>query len=539
MDTNLRAEELFSVEIQKAILAADYMVVVLSPDVNRDNPPSFVQRELLFATQEEIGKKVFAVKAAPCFVPVIIAGVTWLPFHSGDFAANFETLCAKIENVRAPVSAARQTLAIPNRRQLELAYLQDLAKQYGVWGKVYTDLSATQQYMPATPEPEIADQDVMSVLNEMFEQVEMAFDQYISSGHSADDDADKQPLETFASLTDAIGQVSRLALLGEPGCGKTTSLRCLAGLERPTSGRISIGDRVVTAIKEGIFVSPEKRQIGMVFQSYAIWPHMTVFENVAYPLRAMGIPRQSIAPRVNRVLQLVQLEKFGQRYSSQLSGGQQQRVALARSLVAEPTLLLFDEPLSNLDANLRIQMRLEIRELQKRLGFTGVYVTHDQAEALAIADRVAVMQGGLLRQIGTPREVYEQPADTFVAGFMGNTNLLKSTVRERANGETLVEIDGGFALRLLNAPPTSKGETVTISARPEILKLLPAGATKAYMTTWPAEIAFSTFIGDTIIYHARMGPHTVEIREAPDVTYEPGSSVLISVDPARCRLLRE
>lgn len=336
-----------------------------------------------------------------------------------------------------------------------------------------------------------------------------------------------------------VAESEMLVLVGPSGCGKTTCLRCLAGLERPTSGRILIGDRVVTAIEEGIFVNPEKRQIGMVFQSYAVWPHMTVFENVAYPLRAMGVARQSIAPRVERVLQLVQLERFGQRYSSQLSGGQQQRVALARSLVAEPALLLFDEPLSNLDANLRIQMRLEIRELQKRLGFTGVYVTHDQAEALAIADRVAIMHGGLLRQIGTPREVYEQPANTFVAGFMGSTNLLKSTVSEQANGETFVEIHGGFALRLLDAPPASKGETVTISARPEILKLLPAGATNAGATTWPAEIAFSTFIGDTVIYHARLGPHMVEIREAPHVKYEPGSSVLISVDPSRCHLLRD
>jgi hypothetical protein len=228
MDSNLHAEELFSVEIQRAILAADYLVVVLSPDVNRDNPPSFVQRELLFATQEEIDKKVFAVKAAPCFVPVIIAGVTWLPFHTGDFDANFEMLCTKIENARSTTPKVAAPSLRPNRRDQELIYLRDLARQYGVWGKVYTDLSAERQQTPDKPAPKITDNEVMNVLNDMFEQVEMAFAQHAPPGHSADDDADKRPLETFASLTDVIHQYPRLALLGDPGCGKTTTLRRIA-----------------------------------------------------------------------------------------------------------------------------------------------------------------------------------------------------------------------------------------------------------------------------------------------------------------------
>src|SRR5882724_3642561 len=252
----------------------------------------------------------------------------------------------------------------------------------------------------------------------------------------------------IAELSLHVVASEMLVLVGPSGCGKTTCLRCLAGLERPTSGRILIGDRVVTAIEDGIFVAPENRQIGMVFQSYAVWPHMTVFDNVAYPLRAMGTQRSAIKPRVEEALRLVQLAHLADRYSSQLSGGQQQRVALARSLVAEPRLLLFDEPLSNLDANLRTQMRIEIKELQKKLSFTGVYVTHDQAEALAIADRVAIVEHGLLRQIGTPREVYDHPANAFVAGFMGSTNLFEAVVKECANGIVTVETAGGFRLRV-------------------------------------------------------------------------------------------
>ena len=336
-----------------------------------------------------------------------------------------------------------------------------------------------------------------------------------------------------------VAESEMLVLVGPSGSGKTTCLRCIAGLERPTSARILIGGRVVFSDKEDIFVNPEKRQIGMVFQSYAIWPHMTVFENVAYPLRAMGAPRSSIKPRVEESLRLVQLDELADRYSSQLSGGQQQRVALARSLVGEPTLLLFDEPLSNLDANLRIQMRLEIRELQKRLGFTGVYVTHDQAEALAIADRVAIMQGGLLRQIGTPREVYDYPANTFVAGFMGATNLLAGKVLDQNNGQTVVELDGGFLLRLRDASPLKSGEQLTISVRPETLKLLAAAAPTDTVGAWPGQIALSTFIGDTVIYNIRMGPHTLEIRESPNVVHEPGASVVVVADPRHCRVLRD
>jgi iron(III) transport system ATP-binding protein len=329
-----------------------------------------------------------------------------------------------------------------------------------------------------------------------------------------------------------------LVLVGPSGCGKTTCLRCIAGLERPSAGRILIGERTVTAMEDGVFVPPEKRQIGMVFQSYAVWPHMTVFENVAYPLRAMVTPRSTIKPRVEEALRLVQLGHLPERYSSQLSGGQQQRVALARSLVAEPALILFDEPLSNLDANLRTQMRIEIKELQKKLGFTGVYVTHDQEEALAIGDRVAIMDHGLLRQVGTPREVYDHPANSFVAGFMGSTSLLHAQVSNCSGGAVTVEIPGGFSLRIEDTRAFTPGDKVIVSARPECLSLLSASDDSAG-DGWPGVITFATFVGDVTIYRVRIGGHLLEVRAPANTSYEPGAAVSVKPDAQRCRLLRD
>jgi iron(III) transport system ATP-binding protein len=276
----------------------------------------------------------------------------------------------------------------------------------------------------------------------------------------------------------------------------------------------------------------------MVFQSYAVWPHMTVFENVAYPLRAMGTPRSEIKPRVEEVLRLVQLGHLAERYSSQLSGGQQQRVALARSLVAEPALILFDEPLSNLDANLRTQMRVEIKELQKKLGFTGVYVTHDQEEALAIGDHVAIMDHGILRQAGTPREVYDHPANSFVAGFMGSTNLLEAQVTNRTGGALTVEIPGGFSLRIEDTRAFNTGDRAIVSARPECLSLLPASGGGAG-DVWPGTITLATFVGDVIIYCVRVGDHLLEVRAPGNSSHEPGAAVLVKPDAQRCRLLRD
>lgn len=221
-----------------------------------------------------------------------------------------------------------------------------------------------------------------------------------------------------------------VTLLGPSGCGKTTMLRMIAGFEKPTRGEIFIGDQEVSSTKT--FIPPEKRDIGMVFQSYAVWPHMTVFENVAYPLKMKKMEKESIREQVAKVLEIVHLSQYAERVPSQLSGGQQQRVALARALVAQPQLLLLDEPLSNLDAKLRDSMRFEIKEIQQSLGITVVYVTHDQMEAMTMSDRVIVINHGDIQQIGKPTEIYRHPANQFVADFVGKINFIRAT---SANGE--------------------------------------------------------------------------------------------------------
>ncbi|MBI3067752.1 MAG: ABC transporter ATP-binding protein [Betaproteobacteria bacterium] len=342
-----------------------------------------------------------------------------------------------------------------------------------------------------------------------------------------------------ADLDLKVGEGEMLVLVGPSGCGKTTTLRCIAGLERPTAGRITIGNRVVTEIDQGVFVPPEKREIGMVFQSYAVWPHMTVYDNVAYPLKAIGVLRGEIHDRVMKTLRLVQLETLADRYSSQISGGQQQRVALARSLVAEPKLLLFDEPLSNLDANLRLQMRVEIKELQKRLGFTSVYVTHDQTEAMAIADRIAVMDRGMVRQVGSPRAIYDRPANTFVAGFMGTTNLLEGSVQEVTDAEAVVRTSGGITLRAIGARGAARGATVHVSIRPEALQLCPLEKPAAAANVWPATVALSTFLGDSVLYRLEVAGHTFEVHGPSTEVFEVGSKVTLAVEPSRCTLLIE
>jgi iron(III) transport system ATP-binding protein len=228
------------------------------------------------------------------------------------------------------------------------------------------------------------------------------------------------------SLDVADGEI--FTLLGPSGCGKTTTLRSIAGLEKPDGGEIWIGDKLVFSSERQLSLPPEKRDIGMVFQSYAIWPHMTVAENVAYPLISKKVQKKEIEKRVDEILELVGLSKMKNRPTPNLSGGQQQRVALARALIYKPKVLLFDEPLSNLDAKLREQMREEIKNLQRRIGITAVYVTHDQEEALAISDRIAVFNEGNIEQMSKPYELYENPQSHFVAEFIGSANFLKGKV---------------------------------------------------------------------------------------------------------------
>ena len=219
-----------------------------------------------------------------------------------------------------------------------------------------------------------------------------------------------------------------VTLLGPSGCGKTTMLRIIAGFEKPTSGNVLFDERVVSSDK--VFIPPEKRDIGMVFQSYAVWPHMTVFDNVAYPLQIKKVGKATIRQKVERVLDVVHLAQYRDRIPSQLSGGQQQRVALARALVAEPALLLLDEPLSNLDAKLRESMRFEIKDIQKQFGITVVYVTHDQTEAMAMSDRIVVINKGVIQQIGSPKTIYNEPANPFIADFVGKIEFLEGEVKD-------------------------------------------------------------------------------------------------------------
>jgi iron(III) transport system ATP-binding protein len=238
-----------------------------------------------------------------------------------------------------------------------------------------------------------------------------------------------------------------LTLLGPSGCGKTTTLRCIAGLEVPTSGRITVGDQVVYDGERGIFVEPERRNIGMVFQSYAIWPHMTVGGNVGFPLAIAGVGRAEVQERTRTVLELVGLGDLQTRSAADLSGGQQQRVALARALVHEPRVVLFDEPLSNLDANLRARMRTELQLLQARLGFTAIFVTHDQEEALSLSDHIVIMNGGRIEQTGGPQEIFKNPETAFTARFLGYSNILPGHV-VAVDGNGAVQVELGEGLRL-------------------------------------------------------------------------------------------
>jgi len=270
-------------------------------------------------------------------------------------------------------------------------------------------------------------------------------------------------VEVIREFSAVIKDKEFVSLLGPSGCGKTTMLRMIAGFEKPTSGEIRIGDRVVSSAT--IFVPPERRGIGMVFQSYAVWPHMTVFENVAYPLKIARRPKAEIKEKVEKILESVYLEQFAKRIPSQLSGGQQQRVALGRALVSEPDLLLLDEPLSNLDAKLRESMRFEIKDIQKKFGITVVYVTHDQAEAMAMSDRIIVLDRGIIQQVADPTVLYRQPANQFVADFVGKVNFFKGIA-----GNRRIELSGIGQSLPYEGSQTGK---VIVAIRPENIILSP------------------------------------------------------------------
>ena len=325
-------------------------------------------------------------------------------------------------------------------------------------------------------------------------------------------------------------------LLGPSGCGKTTTLRLVAGLEEPDAGEILIDHIAVAAPDRGLFAAPEKRRLGMVFQSYAIWPHLTVFENVAFPLRVRRETDRVIRDRVDQVLETVGLAGFAERGATQLSGGQQQRVALARAIVYEPSILLLDEPLSNLDAKLREQMRVEIRALQRKLNLTVLYVTHDQAEAMTFSDRIAVMNRGRLEQLGTPAEVYEIPATSFVTEFLGRMVFLAGRIIKNSAGCWVEFADGAgrSTIPRSSVPSFHDGTDVVILTRPEDLEILPPGELgESQLVAMIEQVAY---LGDRFEYHVRAGGAPFVLSASKKQRYGVGAVVRLTVDPSRLSL---
>jgi iron(III) transport system ATP-binding protein len=328
-----------------------------------------------------------------------------------------------------------------------------------------------------------------------------------------------------------------LTLLGPSGCGKTTVLRCIAGLERPDDGEIWFGEQVMFSRAQGIYLPPERRNIGMVFQSYAIWPHLTVFENVAYPLRVRRLPPGEIRKRVEAALELVGLGGLADRPAPLLSGGQQQRVALARALVYEPQVLLLDEPLSNLDAKVREQVREELRGLQRSLGITTVYVTHDQVEALSLSDVVAVMREGQVEEVGTPQQLYERPRTRFVAEFVGTTNLFEGRLVARNGQVAVVETDWGRLQVQLEEGGVSWGGRGGVGSRPEHVGVESEPTGDVNMVE--GRVLSALFEGTVMRYRiALAGGRGTLMAYGPPV-WRPGEAVYLRLDPRRILLLRQ
>ena len=311
-----------------------------------------------------------------------------------------------------------------------------------------------------------------------------------------------------------------VTLLGPSGCGKTTTLRMIAGFESPDEGEIYLGDEAINSL------TPNKRDTAMVFQSYALLPHYNVFDNVAYGLKIRKVPKEEIRERVLNILKLVEMDGMESRMTNQLSGGQQQRVALARDLVIEPSVLLFDEPLSNLDAKLRVTMRTEIRKIQQKVGITAIYVTHDQSEAMSISDKIIIMSKGKVEQIGTPREIYYHPKSRFVADFIGEANFLKAKVKS-VNGEKAVIDVIGEEIEVNNYGEKVAGEEASLVLRPEAVVLSEKGLLEGTVT-------LSTFMGSYQYYQVMVGDMEIQITDYNPVNrriYEVGEKAYLDFDP--------
>jgi iron(III) transport system ATP-binding protein len=347
-----------------------------------------------------------------------------------------------------------------------------------------------------------------------------------------------QTIRAAHEVSFEVPQGKLFTLLGPSGCGKTTTLRSIAGLERPRAGEIVVGGAVIFSSTKDVFVPPNRRGLGMVFQSYAIWPHMSVFDNAAFPLqvRKKSLARREIRDRVHRVLKVVALDEMADREATKLSGGQQQRLALARALVMEPPLLLLDEPLSNLDAKLRERMRFELKRLQRELGITTVYVTHDQSEALALSHAIAVMNGGRIEQLGSPREVYERPRNQFVADFVGTTNFIKGEVSAPdAAGFYRIRSEIG-ELRARGVDSLKPGEEVVLSIRPEDIEL--SETRHEGENVYPASVDQKVFLGEFVDFQVMLGRRSVQSRAHPSLRTRVGERLYVRIDPEKCVALK-
>ncbi len=347
---------------------------------------------------------------------------------------------------------------------------------------------------------------------------------------------DRGDVRAVEDISFVVAEGAFYTLVGPSGCGKTTTLRCIAGLEQTDAGEIRIGDEVVSSPDSGVFVPINKRNIGMVFQSYAIWPHLTVFENVAFPLRVgkMKFSSQEIKTKVSKALETVRLAGLEERPAPQLSGGQQQRLALARALVREPRLLLLDEPLSNLDAKLRESMRGELRDLQRQLKITTIYVTHDQLEAVSMSNVIAVMHEGRIVQEGPPREIYDRPNSTFVADFIGSTNFVSGRlVEESIEGETCAIASAIGRLRCYFPDHVRARSEVLISIRPENIFLRrerPDGTSNCFEGT----VITSHFLGEYLDCRIDVAQQTIRARQHPSLKVREGDRIFVEMPVEHC-----
>jgi iron(III) transport system ATP-binding protein len=353
--------------------------------------------------------------------------------------------------------------------------------------------------------------------------------------------SEKERVAAVNGVTFEVPVGKMFTLLGPSGCGKTTTLRSIAGLERPDAGEIVVSDRVLFSSTRGVNLRANERGLGMVFQSYAIWPHMNVYRNVAFPLQVLPQKtrpgKKEIDDRVGEVLRVVRLDHLADREATDLSGGQQQRLALARALVMRPPLLLLDEPLSNLDAKLREEMRFEVKRLQRTLGITAVYVTHDQVEALAMSNRIAVMRDGKIEQVGRPRDVYERPRSRFVADFIGTSNFIDGTIADGtpADGYDVRTAQG--PLRARSSARLDRGAAVALCIRPEHVGVRAGDPAAGDERAWRGTVQARAFLGESVDHVIDVGGTEVRARCNPNLSIPPGTEVTLTFDESACTLI--